>query len=320
MAARSKTVLIVGGASGIGRATANLIMAAGFDVISADCDQKNLNNSEIDSKGRVDGILFPLHLDITDKVSVENGLKWIKDKFGNLDCVVISAAIHSTHPIEYLPDGLIHKVIEVNLTSHIKLVRDTLPFIKDGGKLIGISSIAAGLGVPMSSLYSASKAGLEAFYESLSVEVSYRNIKTILIHPGNVNTGFNETGNEYRPTGNSFVNAGYQRVISGIDSSKGMNPDIVANVIYKAVTSPSPRFCYVVGMNALKAHWAKKLLGRDLALKVMAKYFGFWWRGLRWYSQKPFWYPLPYSTSEIPKHIFQLSINTKRKWIYWTSF
>lgn len=275
MAARSKTVLIVGGASGIGRAAADLIMEAGFDVISADSDQKNLSNSESDIKGKKEGILFPLHLDITDKVSVENGLKWIKEKFGNLDCVVISAAIHSTHPVEYLPDGLIHKVIEVNLTSHIKLVRDTLPFIKDGGKLIGISSIAAGLGVPMSSLYSASKAGLEAFYESMSAEVSYRNIKTILIHPGNVNTGFNETGNEYLPTGNLIVDAGYQRVVSGIDSSKGMDPNDVAKVIVGAIQTRSPKFCYVVGMNALKAHWAKRLLGRELALKLMAKYFGF---------------------------------------------
>ena len=111
----------------------------------------------------------------------------------------------------------------------------------------------------MSSIYSASKAGLEGFYESMSAEVSYRNIKVILIQPGNVNTGFNETGNEYCPTGNSFIDTGYQKVVSGIDSSKGMHP--------------TPKFCYVVGINALKAYWAKRLLGRELALKLMAKYF-----------------------------------------------
>ncbi len=127
----------------------------------------------------------------------------------------------------------------------------------------------------MESMYSATKAGLEAFYESMATEISYRKIKPIVIHPVNINTGFNETGNDYSPTGNRFVDDGYKRVVSGIDSSKGMKPEAVSEVILKAIESSSPRFSYIVGMNALKAHWAKRLLGRDLALKLMAKFFGF---------------------------------------------
>ena len=199
----------------------------------------------------------------------------VKNQFESLDSIVISAAVHSAHPVEFLTDDKVDQVININLTAHIKLVRDVLPVIKNGGRVIGVSSIAAGLGVPMSSMYSASKAGLEGFYESMSAEISYRSIKTILIHPGNVNTGFNETGNEYRPTGNSFVDAGYQRVVSAIDSSNGIDPGDVAKVIVSAIQTQSPKFCYVVGMNAIKAHWAKRLLGRELALKLMAKYFGF---------------------------------------------
>ncbi len=275
MVAHSKTVLFVGGTSGIGRATADKIVEAGFNVILAGCDQKSLDKSMAKGQSKKDGYIFNLHLDITNKLLVEHGLKWIKEEFGSLDCIVISAAVHSTCPVEYLPDDLIHKVIEVNLTSHIKLVRDTLPLIKNGGKLIGISSIAAGMGIPMSSLYSASKAGLEAFYESLYPEVSYREIKLTLIHPGNINTGFNETGNHYLPTGNKFIDEGYQRVIERIDSSKGMNPEKVAAVIANVIQSDSPKFCYILGANALKAHWAKRILGRSLALKFMARHFGF---------------------------------------------
>jgi hypothetical protein len=97
----------------------------------------------------------------------------------------------------------------------------------------------------------------------------------IVIHPGNVNTGFNETGNEYRPTGNRFLDEGYRRVVSQIDSRNGMDPDEVAAVIVLALQSRAPRFCYVVGPNAKKAYWAKRLLGRETALKLMARYFGF---------------------------------------------
>lgn len=47
----------------------------------------------------------------------------------------------------------------------------------------------------------------------------------------------------------------------------------MAPAIVQALETPSPKVCYVVGANALKAHWAKRLLGRDLAIKVMRKYF-----------------------------------------------
>ena len=116
---------------------------------------------------------------------------------------------------------------------------------------------------------------MEGFYETLSVELSYRKIRAIIIHPGNVNTGFNETGNLYRPTGNRFIDERYSRVVSKIDSSHGIMPEVVANTIIKAITSKSPKFCYIVGSNAWKAYWAKRLLGRNFALKMMAKYFGF---------------------------------------------
>ncbi|MBT5551172.1 MAG: SDR family NAD(P)-dependent oxidoreductase [Nitrospina sp.] len=275
MSDNSKVILVIGGACGIGKATATVLLSQNYRVICADINYEKLEEIKTNYKDPFENQLFTYHLDITDQSSVSQCLSWIKSEFTSLDGIVISAAAHSAYPVEFLTNEIIDQVININLTAHIKLIRDALPIIKDGGSVIGISSIAAGLGVPMSSMYSASKAGLEGFYESMSAEVSYRNIKTILIHPGNVNTGFNETGNEYRPTGNSFVDAGYQRVVSGIDSSKGMDPNDVAKVIVSAIQTRSPKFCYVVGMNALKAHWAKRLLGRELALKLMAKYFGF---------------------------------------------
>jgi NAD(P)-dependent dehydrogenase (short-subunit alcohol dehydrogenase family) len=275
MSDNSKLILVIGGACGIGNATTSVLLSKSYRVICADINYEKLGEIKTNYKDQFENQLFTYYLDITDRNSVSKCLSWIKNEFASLDGIVISAAVHSAHPVEFLSDEIIDRVININLTAHIKLIRDALPIIKDGGSIIGISSIAAGLGVPMSSMYSASKAGLEGFYESMSAEVSYRNIKTILIHPGNVNTGFNETGNEYHPTGNSFVDAGYQRVVAGIDSSKGMDPNDVAKVIADAIQTRSPKFCYIVGMNALKAHWAKRLLGRELALKLMAKFFGF---------------------------------------------
>ena len=105
--------------------------------------------------------------------------------------------------------------------------------------------------------------------------MAYRGIKVSVIHPGNVNTGFNETGNTYEPEGNPGVDQHYADVVRSIDSSLGIHPKKVAEVTVKVIGKKSPRFCYLVGMNARKANWAKKLLGRDLAIKLMGRFFGF---------------------------------------------
>ena len=170
---------------------------------------------------------------------------------------------------------MIDSVLNVNLGSHIKLVRDFLPLMNEGGKIIGVSSIAAQVGIPMSSLYSASKAGLEMFYESLSAELAHRGIRCSIIQPGNVNTGFNETGNDYQNQGDAALNDRYAKVVKRIHSRYGMNPESVAQVIARVLASSHPKICYVVGLNALKAHWAKRLLGRDLALRLLTQFFGF---------------------------------------------
>ena len=107
------------------------------------------------------------------------------------------------------------------------------------------------------------------------MELSYRGIKPIIIRPGNVNTGFNETGNTYESTGNKVVDEGYSRVVSRIDSRYGISPDVVADTIMKAMAAKIPLFCYIVGSNAQKAYWANRILGKNMALKLITRFFGF---------------------------------------------
>ncbi|MFA5087628.1 MAG: SDR family NAD(P)-dependent oxidoreductase [Candidatus Omnitrophota bacterium] len=273
--AEKKNILIMGGAGGIGQAVARQIIHEGAEVILADCDETKINTVKHGFTPEEQERIFALKMDMTKPDQVAAGLQAVKKLFNHLDAVIVTAAVHSSYPVEYLPDEIVDRVLDVNLISHIKFIRTLLPTLKDGSRIIAVSSIAASVGIPMESLYSASKAGLEMFYESLSVELAYRGIRCVLIQPGNINTGFNETGNDYRPRGNTAVDTGYQRVVNKIDSRHGMPAKTVAETIHRALKTPSPKFCYVVGLNALKAHWAKRLLGRDLALKTLAKFFGF---------------------------------------------
>ena len=269
MITEQKRILIVGGASGIGRESVEVLLANGFHPLIADNNEEKLK----ECKKKWPGSCRFIHLDITDQSSVKEGIDRVCDYAGKLDAVVITAAIHSCYPIEYLTDDVIDCVINVNLVAQIKFIRDITPLINNGGRIITISSISAGVGIPMESVYCASKAGLEIFFEALSVELSYKSIKVVIVQPGNVNTGFNETGNDYRPSGNTFLDELYSKVLDKTQSKYGIPPKKVAEIVYNAIFCNSPKLCYLAGINAVKAHWAKRLLGRDLAIKILAKMF-----------------------------------------------
>lgn len=268
-----KRILVVGGGNGIGWATVRQLLAdTDAEVIVADCDKTRIDELRNQTELRKFAVL---DMDLTDLQSVSKAIDFMIRHFVKVDVLIISAAIHTCYPIECLTDVMIDRVLNVNLISQIKFIKNILPNINNGGHIIGISSIAAGIGVPMESLYSASKAGLETFFECLSVEISHRQIHVSIMHPGNVNTGFNEKGNDYQSTGHSFIDEGYKRVVSGIDSSMGIPPESVARLIIRVLQSKKPKFFHAVGLNAKKAYWAKRLLGKNLAVKLMAKHFGF---------------------------------------------
>ena len=264
-------VLIVGGARGIGREICRQLTPNECQLIVADLDSAALAALSDELKS-VDHASTA-----TSRIALRSPTRCDGSRLRSASSTRWSFPQPSTAraPAEFMTDDFIDRVIGINLVAHVKLVRDVLPLVNDGGKIVGLSSNCADIGIPMESLYAASKAGLERLYEALSIEISYRNIKPIIIHPGNVNTGFNETGNDYAPSGNSFVDDGYRRVIAAIDSRNGIAPEVVARTVVRALTSANPRYRYIVGMNARKAHWAKRLLGTDLALRVMARFFGF---------------------------------------------
>lgn len=260
-------ILVVGGAKGIGLATTRALAAAGYGLIVWDNDSEAL--------GRLSGPVQTMMVSLGDRPTVRAALDTLRTAGAPLHAVVIVAGVHGTCPAEVMPDDFLERVIDINFTAHAKLVRDVLPLMAPDSRIIGVSSIAATVGIPMSSAYAASKAALEKFYESLVSELLERRVWPVIVQPGNVNTGFNETGNIYENDRSSFLGRHYQSVLSRIDSRHGMPPEDVAAAILKAVQSGRPRFFNVVGQNAQRAYLATRLLGRNGALQLLLRYFGF---------------------------------------------
>jgi NAD(P)-dependent dehydrogenase (short-subunit alcohol dehydrogenase family) len=270
MSQPGKTVLIVGGARGIGRVAVDLLVARGDHPLVVDRDGAELGIRQTEWSGKVK----TFRMDITNRDEVRCALDWVKSQVGLLDSVVVTAGVHSTYPVEYLSDEVIHRVLDVNLVSQIRFIRDVIPVIRQGGRIVTVSSVSACVGIPMESVYAASKAGLELFFESMNIELSYKNIRCVIVQPGNVNTGFNETGNDYKPVGNRYIDDLYMKIVTQTNSRFGIPPAMVARAIVESIHRDRPPICVVVGGNANKAHWAKRLLGRDLAQQVLKRVMG----------------------------------------------
>jgi NAD(P)-dependent dehydrogenase (short-subunit alcohol dehydrogenase family) len=264
---RGATVLVVGGAKGIGLATTRALAAAGYAPIVWDHDSHAL--------GQLGVAACTMLVALGDRRAVHGALETLRMAGTSLHAVIIVAGVHGTCPAEAMPDDFLEHVLDINFTAHAKLVRDVLPLMAQDSRIVGVSSIAATVGIPMSSAYAASKAALEKFYESLVPELLERRIWPVIIQPGNVNTGFNETGNIYESGCSPFLGRHYQSVLSRIDSRHGMPPEDVAAAILKTVRSVRPRFFNVVGRNAQRAYLATRLLGRNGALQLLLRYFGF---------------------------------------------
>src|SRR5712691_11607629 len=110
-------VLIVGAASVIGKAAVGKLLSSHWQVVAADLDTQKLALLESEHASRRSD-LDTLHMDMTNRRSVTEGLDWIALQHKQLNSLIISAGVHSTCPVEYLPDDIIHSVIDVNLIAH----------------------------------------------------------------------------------------------------------------------------------------------------------------------------------------------------------
>ena len=195
---------------------------------------------------------------------------------GLIQGLVNNAAIRFDGLLAMTPNHEWDNLMDTNVGGVFRCCRAVLPsMVKQGnGTIVNVSSLAALRGLAGQTAYSASKAALELFYESLAIELRRKSVWAVIVRPGNVNTGFNETGNELSGQGDVELAAAHRRVVDMIHSRHGMPAEQVAKVIRKAVNAPRPRFCYVVGRNAQRAAWATRILGQEAAMTLLRRHFG----------------------------------------------
>jgi NAD(P)-dependent dehydrogenase (short-subunit alcohol dehydrogenase family) len=243
----TKTVLVTGASSGIGRATAIALSRRGFTVYAG-------TRSDLDYDG-----VTPVPLDVTGDVSHLRELE--------LDGLVNNAGVAVIGPLEFLPLDELRRQLEVNTVGQLAVTQACLPALRRSrGRIVNVSSIAGRVAIPLYGPYSASKFALEALSDSLRRELRGA-VQISLIEPGVVVTPIWQRGLDgFELPPEPYVKmAETLRGEAEKATEEGLSVEVVAGAIHHALTARRPRTRYVLGSDARQ----EAILARLLPTRVM---------------------------------------------------
>lgn len=176
-----KTVLITGGARGIGRATGAELARRGWTPVLADIEAS-------------DDVIA---MDVLDAAACERAVETVLERHGRLDAVWANAGIASFGPLALTDPGAWERTIEINLLGVFRTVRAALPAVVDARGYVAVTaSLASFAHAPGMSSYSASKAAVEAMCNSLRLELAHHGVDVATIHPTWIDTDMVREGEQ----------------------------------------------------------------------------------------------------------------------------
>ncbi|WP_327668718.1 MULTISPECIES: SDR family oxidoreductase [unclassified Streptomyces] len=171
--------LVTGGASGIGRATAELLAARGADVAVLDRD---ITDVEKPLRGYA--------ADVTDDAAVRAAVAAAARDLGGLDVLVNNAGIGAQGTVADNDDAEWHRVLDVNVIGMVRVARAALPALRDSehATIVNTCSIAATAGIPQRALYAASKGAVLSLTLAMAADHIREGIRVNCVNPGTADT------------------------------------------------------------------------------------------------------------------------------------
>lgn len=181
----SKTALVTGGTTGIGRAFVRLLLRAGARVLLTGQNPDSLARARQELAGTEAVVLQAdaRSLDAAAAVARE-----VERRFGGLDIAFFNAGIAQLSPIDAVSEASYAEHMDVNVKGVVFTLQKVLPLLRPGASLVVNTSIADTVGSPNLSIYAASKGALAALVRSLAVELAPRNIRVNAVSPGPTHT------------------------------------------------------------------------------------------------------------------------------------
>jgi NAD(P)-dependent dehydrogenase (short-subunit alcohol dehydrogenase family) len=231
-----KIALVTGGNSGIGLATAKLFSQEGAKVIIAGRDRATLNESAL----VIGGDVLALQADVAHLAQIDHLYQEIAEKFGKIDVLFANAGIGRFTSLEATTESIYDEVFSINLKGLYFTVQKSLVHLNDNAAIVLNTSFIGSLGLPGTSVVSASKAAVRSLARTFSAELINRGIRVNTVSPGAIETPFHSR------TGlpQEAIEANAQKFTAQIPMKRFGTPEEIAKAVLFLSTSDSS---YILG-------------------------------------------------------------------------
>jgi NAD(P)-dependent dehydrogenase (short-subunit alcohol dehydrogenase family) len=281
----TRSVVITGTSTGIGRACALWLDRAGWEVFAGVRRAEDGEALRAEASDR----LRPLIVDVTDADSIAAAAREVDAALGDrgLTALVNNAGLSIAGPLEFLPVDELRRQLEVNLVGHVAVTQAFLPAIrraKGGRRILNVTSVGGRIVNPFIGPYHASKFGLEAISDALRKELRPWKIRVVAIEPGSIDTEIWRKGTEQArevvaglpPEGRELYGQSIPKALKLSErlAEHAIPADRVAKVVERALTARRPRARYVVGADARVLITLHRLLPARVMDAVEARLIG----------------------------------------------
>lgn len=268
-------ILITGCSTGIGRASADLLVKAGYTVYATARREESL--AELAAAGA-----RTIRLDVTDEESMRAAVATVSQAHGSVGTLINNAGYGEYGTIEETDLDAVRRMFETNVFGLARLTQLCLPGMREagGGLVLNVGSMGGRIAFPVGGYYHATKYAVEGLTDALRNEVREFGIAVSLIEPGPIRTNFEESINSSAAVDNP--NSPYAALVTKVQAVNAdayaskvlsVGPEAVARTILKAVEAQAPKSRYLVTPAARAMVHARRLGGDRVWDAIIGRQF-----------------------------------------------
>jgi len=245
----SRVVLVTGASAGIGKSIVRKLLSDGWRVYGAARRVEKM--SDIQSEGAK-----TLSLDVTDDESMKKAVQALISSEGRIDALVNNAGYGSYGAVEDVPISEARHQFEVNVFGLARLSQLVLPTMREqrSGTIVNISSVGGRIWSPVGGWYYATKHAVEVLSDAMRLETRPFGIRVVVVQPGLIKSEWSGIAADHLMEHSQ--GSAYRAIVEPMAKVLRhppfytASPDVIANVVWKAVNSPNPRRRYAAPLHA----------------------------------------------------------------------
>lgn len=250
----NKTVMITGASSGIGKGLALEIAARG-GRLGLLARREAVLNELVEEIRAQNGTAMAVGADVRDASAVRVAADKIRAELGPIDVMIANAGIGTTGHASQLNPDQVAEVININVLGSVNSVAAVAPEMieRKSGQLVAISSLAAYRGLAKSAAYSASKAAMSSFFESLRIDLRNSGVTVTIIYPGFIKTPLTAGRNAKMPYLMELDDA-VKKIVNAIEKGKRSYafPWQLATIVRSGLVMPAAMYDWIAERNSFR--------------------------------------------------------------------